>query len=130
MGPDGLGVEYSSYSRDPAPKQVSLKNTFNQGAGTAGQAESVPKSLMRVVSGDERFLINHSKMGLPNSYTNTTGNRETLLVISALGSGGLGTAQAACVGLHSVNSSGDFTSEQRSQKSGAAYGVKLVNSSF
>ena len=50
-------------------------------------------------------------------------------MISALGSGGLGT-QAACAGLHSVNSSGDFTSERPSEKSGGAYGVKLVNSSF
>ena len=65
MGADGIGVEYSSYTRDPAPKNVSLKNTFSQGAGAAGQTESVPKSLMRAVSGDERFLINHSKMGLP-----------------------------------------------------------------
>ena len=38
--------------------------------------------------------------------------------------------QAACAGLHSVNSSGDFTSERPSEKSGGAYGVKLVNSSF
>ena len=28
-------------------------------------------SILRAISGDERFLINHVKAGLPNSYTNT-----------------------------------------------------------
>ena len=84
---------------------------------------------MRAISGDEKFLINHSRLGMPHSYTNTIGNKETLFVISALGSGAMGT-QAACAGLNSVNSSGDFTSEHRSQMSAGAYGMKLVNTSF
>ena len=109
------------------PKPVSLKNT--QGGESGWQSENVSKTLMRAISGDEKFLINHSRLGLPHSYTNTIGNKETLFVISALGSGAIGT-QAACAGLNSVNSSGDFTSEHRSQISAGAYGMKLVNTSF
>ena len=43
---------------------------------------------MRVISGDERFLINQSK--LPNDYTNTETQKEALQIISQLNSG-LGT---------------------------------------